>query len=107
MEARRRGGLPQSTVRGMLISGIGLAHFIRPQQFEPVNVALGFDRDTRKYVYVNGAIETAIGLSVLHARTRRLTPVAAAGYITYLVVMFTASRFRRESRQGTRRSSAS
>jgi hypothetical protein len=70
--------------RGLLTSGVGVAHFVEPQRFEKVNIALGFERHTRKHVYINGAIETAIGLSMMHPRTSRFTPILGIGYIGYL-----------------------
>ena len=74
--------------RGLLTSSIGLAHFAMPQRFEPLNVALGFARHTRRHVYINGAIETAIGLTMIHPAARRITPIAAVGYTGYLAANF-------------------
>ncbi|SOJ53965.1 hypothetical protein MSIMFB_01464 [Mycobacterium simulans] len=74
--------------RGLVTSSIGLAHFAMPQRFEPLNVTLGFAGNTRRHVYINGAIETAIGLTMIHPATRRLTLVAGLGYTGYLAANF-------------------
>jgi uncharacterized membrane protein len=78
--------------RGLLTSSIGLAHFAMPQRFEPLNVTLGFARNTRKHVYINGTIETAIGFTMIHPATRRITPVAALGYTGYLAANFVRAK---------------
>ncbi|CAM2868362.1 hypothetical protein BST27_26320 [Mycobacterium intermedium] len=75
-------------VYGLLTSGIGLAHFAAPALFEPVNRTLGFKNHTRRHVYINGAIATLIGLSMMHPRTRTLTPAAGTGYSAYLLANY-------------------
>lgn len=92
MTARQRGAPRVGLCRGLLTSSIGIAHLVRPEVFEPMNVTLGFTENTRMHVYINGAIETSIGLSMMLPGTRRLTPIAGIGYITYLVAHVVRSR---------------
>ncbi len=68
---------------GLGLLGMGLAHFAMPDAFEQLS-AVAFPRDTRRHVYVDGAIETALGLGLLVPSTRRLASVGALGYVGYL-----------------------
>lgn len=66
------------------MAAVGLAHFARPTSFEPINRRLGFTTNTRRHVYVNGAIETAIGLLAAPERTRPMSATLGAAYGLYL-----------------------
>jgi uncharacterized membrane protein len=68
---------------GVAISAIGLAHIVRPELFESLNRQM-FTRNIRRHVYVNGAIETLLGVAVIVPPTRRFVPVLGALYVTYL-----------------------
>lgn len=68
---------------GLALAGMGLAHFARPQLFEPITVA-SFPQNTRRHVYTNGSIETAIGLALAGRRTRKLGLAGLLGYGAYL-----------------------
>ncbi|AKS30733.1 hypothetical protein [Mycolicibacterium goodii] len=68
---------------GLGLAGVGVAHFAKPQLFESVTKP-AFPRDTRKHVYTNGGIETALGLALSARKTRRLATVGTIGYLTYL-----------------------
>jgi hypothetical protein len=46
---------------GLAIAGTGVSHFTSPALFEGVTKS-AFPRDTRRHVYTNGGIETALGL---------------------------------------------
>ena len=61
----------------------GLAHFVRPQLFESITKA-AFPRNTRQHIYINGGIETALGLGLAAPKTRRLAVVGPIGYVAYL-----------------------
>lgn len=67
------------------MTAVGLAHFAFPRAFEPLNRKLGFTEHTRRHVYVNGAVETAIGLTMLSPRTRTLNAALSVGYPSYLI----------------------
>ena len=69
---------------GLAIAGAGVAHFVRPELFEPV-VKQAFPQDTRQHLYVNGGIETALGLGLVARPTRRIATVGLLGYVVYLV----------------------
>jgi uncharacterized membrane protein len=68
---------------GLVIAGTGLAHFARPQLFEPITVA-AFPQNTRRHTYTNGSIETAIGLALAGRRTRKFGLAGLLGYAAYL-----------------------
>ncbi|WP_197377066.1 hypothetical protein [Mycolicibacterium baixiangningiae] len=68
---------------GLILAGTGLAHFVRPQMFEPITVAT-FPQNTRRHVYTNGGIETAIGLALAGRTTRKLGVAGLLGYAAYL-----------------------
>ena len=79
---------------GLGVITIGLAHFLVPRAFDPIN-RLGFPDDARRFTYVNGAIETTIGILLATPGTRRLSTVVSACYVAYLtanVVSTHASR---------------
>jgi uncharacterized membrane protein len=68
---------------GLTLAATGLAHFVRPQLFESVTAG-AFPTDTRKHIYTNGGLETAIGLALAVPRTRKLGLAGLAGYGIYL-----------------------
>ncbi|MGE2719576.1 hypothetical protein [Mycolicibacterium celeriflavum] len=78
--------------RGGLVTTIGVAHFVKPSLFEPLNEILGFQHETRRHVLINGAVETAIGLTMMIRPLRKLLPLLSIGYPTYLTVAFIRSR---------------
>lgn len=69
---------------GLAIAGTGLAHFVRPQLFEPLTVA-AFPQNTRRHTYTNGSIETVIGLALTGRRTRKFGVAGLLGYAAYLI----------------------
>lgn len=81
---------------GLLGGMIGVAHFLVPRIFDPIN-RLGFLNHARTFTYINGAIETALGVLLLRAHTRRPVTVLSACYITYLTIstLYTQLRMRR------------
>ena len=68
---------------GLGIAGVGLSHFVRPQLFESITVS-AFPRNTRQHIYINGGIETAIGLGLAAPKTRWLAVLGTVGYGAYL-----------------------
>lgn len=69
--------------QGRAVLAIGLAHFISPRAFDPIN-GLGFPGRARTFTYINGAIEAAIGALITFPRTRRLSHGLSAFYVVYL-----------------------
>lgn len=70
-------------VAGLAVAGAGLAHFAQPALFEGIT-APAFPRDTGKHIYINGGIETAIGVGLLAQKTRPLAVAGLVGYGAYL-----------------------
>lgn len=70
-------------VAGLALAGIGLAHFTNPHLFDGLT-KLAFPRNSRQHLYVNGGIETALGLGLSAPQTRPLAVVGTIGYLAYL-----------------------
>ena len=68
---------------GLALAGVGVAHFTNPQLFDGLT-GQAFPRDTRKHVYIDGGIETAIGLGLISRKTRRVAIIGLIGYGAYL-----------------------
>jgi uncharacterized membrane protein len=76
---------------GLALAGTGVAHFVRPQVFEEITRS-AFPHDTRKHLYTNGGIETAVGLGLAVRQTRKLAVLGLLGYGAYLTVNATRNR---------------
>lgn len=72
-----------ATVAGLALAGAGLAHFAVPQVFEGLTKP-AFPTNTRQHVYIDGGIETAVGLGLAAQRTRKLAIAGLIGYLLYL-----------------------
>ncbi len=72
-----------ATFAGLALAGTGVAHFTSPQLFDDLTKQ-AFPRDTRKHVYIDGGIETALGLGLASRKTRSLAIVGLIGYGAYL-----------------------
>ena len=70
---------------GLALAGTGLAHFASPQLFDSITKP-AFPHNTRQYIYINGGLETAIGLGLAARQTRKLAVVGLLGYAGYLAV---------------------
>jgi len=68
---------------GLALAGVGLSHFTNPVLFDAMT-AQAFPRDTRKHVYIDGGIETAVGLALTSSRTRTLGVIGGVAYLAYL-----------------------
>lgn len=73
------------SLAGLALAATGVSHFVKPQLFESMT-APAFPKNTRQYIYVNGGIETAIGLGLLSPKTRKLALAGGLGYVLYLGV---------------------
>ncbi|MGB0435480.1 MAG: hypothetical protein ACPGVY_03230 [Mycobacterium sp.] len=73
-----------ATVAGLALAGTGLAHFVVPQLFEGLTKP-AFPSNTRQHVYIDGGIETAVGLGLAAQQTRKLALIGLAGYLIYLI----------------------
>jgi uncharacterized membrane protein len=76
-------GLRAGRYQGLAVVAIGISHFLVPHAFDPIN-RLGFPEHPRKFTYINGAIETMIGVLVAVPRSRRQLAVVSACYVIYL-----------------------
>jgi uncharacterized membrane protein len=68
---------------GLALAATGLAHFASPGVFESVTAA-AFPRNTRQHVYIDGGLETAIGLALIVPKTRKLALIGGIGYLVYV-----------------------
>ena len=67
-------------VIGAALAATGLAHFAKPQLFEAIT-APAFPTNTRRHVYTNGTIETALGVGLVAPQTRKFALGGVAGYL--------------------------
>jgi uncharacterized membrane protein len=72
-----------ATFIGLGLAGVGVAHFVSPQSFDSMTER-AFPRDTRQHTYIDGGIETALGLGLAVPKTRKLALLGVAGYAAYL-----------------------
>ena len=77
---------------GVALAATGLSHFVKPQIYDTMT-AVAFPTNTRRHVYVDGAIETAIGVGLVAPQTRKFAFAGIAGYLAFLI--FGAVRSRR------------
>jgi uncharacterized membrane protein len=73
------------SLAGLALAATGVSHFVKPELFESIT-APAFPNNTRQNIYINGGIETAVGLGLLSAKTRRLALAGGAAYLVYLGV---------------------
>ena len=83
MAEKNSGGSPIATLAGLGLAGAGVAHFVKPELFDDIT-GQAFPRETRKHVYIDGGIETAIGLGLISRKTRRMAIIGLIGYGAYL-----------------------
>ncbi|MGB2919184.1 MAG: hypothetical protein WA944_00990 [Mycobacterium sp.] len=72
-----------TTIGGLALAVTGLAHFVAPQLFEGLTES-AFPTDTRRHVYIDGGIETAVGLGLAAPQTRKFAVAALIGYLLYM-----------------------
>lgn len=80
-------------VHGAAAISVGLAHFAAPQVFEPFN-RLGFPQHARTFTYINGGIETTLGILTAVPRTRRHAQALGLCYVGYLATCIAATQVR-------------
>ena len=80
---RSRKHSPAARLAGLAVAGIGLSHFTSPQVFDGITKQ-AFPRNSRQHLYINGGIETALGLGLSSAKTRPTAVVGTIGYVAYL-----------------------
>ncbi|MGD9618815.1 MAG: hypothetical protein AB7G47_01065 [Mycolicibacterium sp.] len=72
-----------ATLTGLGLAVAGLTHFVAPQLFEALTRP-AFPEDTRRHVYIDGGIETAVGLGLAAPHTRKLAAIGLIAYLVYL-----------------------
>ena len=80
---KESGGSRIATLVGLGIAGVGVAHFVKPEVFDGLTQQ-AFPRETRKHLYIDGGIETAIGIGLALPKTRKLAVIGLLGYGAYL-----------------------
>ena len=68
---------------GLAIAGVGLAHFTSPRLFDGITKQ-AFPRNSRQHLYINGGIETALGLGFCRTPDPAAAVVGTIGYVAYL-----------------------
>ena len=68
---------------GAVVAATGLSHFVRPELYESVS-AQAFPANTLQHTYINGGIETAIGVALVVPKTRKLAVAGLLAYGAYL-----------------------
>ncbi len=76
---------------GLAVAGAGVAHFTSPQLFDGITKQ-AFPRNSRQHLYINGGIETALGLGLSSRKTRSLATVGTIGYVAYLAANVARNR---------------
>jgi hypothetical protein len=64
---------------GLGIAGAGVAHFAKPEIFEPIAVT-AFPTNTREHIYAAGAFDIVLGLGLVAPSTRKLAVAGLVGY---------------------------
>ena len=83
MPTERSGGSRVAKLTGLALAATGVAHFVKPQVFDDLT-SQAFPRDTRKHVFIDGGIETVLGLGLTSRKTRPLAVIGLLGYGAYL-----------------------
>lgn len=71
------------TVAGVALAATGLSHFVAPQLYEGMTKP-AFPTNTRQHVYIDGGIETAVGVGLAVPQTRKIAVIALLAYLLYL-----------------------
>ena len=74
---------PAGGYQALAVVAIGVLHFLVPSAFDPIN-RLGFPGHARRFTYINGAIETMIGVLMARPRTHRQLVAVSVCYVIYL-----------------------
>jgi uncharacterized membrane protein len=74
---------PLIKATGLIVAVTGLSHFVRPELFESATKS-AFPENTLQHTYIDGGIETAIGLALIAPKTRKFALVGLLAYGAYL-----------------------
>ena len=73
-----------ATIAGILLAVTGLSHFVAPHLYEDLTKA-AFPTNTRQHVYIDGGIETAVGIGLAVRKTRKLAVIGLIAYLAYML----------------------
>ena len=82
---------PLIKLTGVVVAVTGLSHFVRPELFESATKS-AFPDNTVAHTYIDGGIETAIGLGLVAPKTRKLALAGLLAYGAYLGVNVARNR---------------
>jgi uncharacterized membrane protein len=74
---------PLIKLTGLVVAITGLSHFVRPQLFESATKS-AFPENTLQHTYIDGGIETAIGLALVVPKARKFALAGLLAYGAYL-----------------------
>jgi uncharacterized membrane protein len=74
---------PLIKLTGVVVAVTGLSHFVRPKLFESATKS-AFPDNTLQHTYIDGGVETAIGLALVVPKTRKLALAGLLAYGAYL-----------------------
>jgi uncharacterized membrane protein len=72
-----------ASIAGLALAATGVSHFVVPDVFEDFTKP-AFPTNTRQHIYIDGAIETAVGLGLAVQKTRKLALVGLVAYLLYV-----------------------
>ena len=76
-------GSKLALIAGVGLAAVGAGHFVRPELFDGITEP-AFPENTRRFLYLNGSLETALGVGLIVPKTRRLAVVGLLAYGAYL-----------------------
>ncbi|BBY59051.1 hypothetical protein [Mycolicibacterium sarraceniae] len=82
---------PLIKLTGVVVAVTGLSHFVRPELFESATKS-AFPDNTVTHTYIDGGIETVIGLALVAPKTRKLALAGLLAYGAYLGVNVARNR---------------
>lgn len=70
-------------VAGLALAAVGIAHFTNPTLLDPLT-RQAFPDNTRRHTYIDGGVETVLGLGLAAGPTRRVARVGMLAYLLFL-----------------------
>ncbi|WP_040004424.1 membrane protein [Gordonia alkanivorans] len=70
-------------VFGLVLAGVGIAHWLRPAAFDDLT-SRAFPTDTRRWTLRNGTTEALLGVAIASRRLRPVGLVGLLGYVAFL-----------------------
>ena len=82
-EVASQGNSRVATLAGLGVAAAGVSHFVAPQLSHGMTYEV-FPTDTRQHIYIDGGIETALGVGLAIQKTRKLAVIGLIVYLLYL-----------------------